>query len=303
MQRFRSLTTADFRILLAVEAGMANYEYVPLDTILEYANIPKAEALHRIDLTYTMRLIRRSAGAYVGYTLTYAGYDYLALNALVKGGVIEAIGGLLGIGKEADIYEAVTPKGERIALKFHRLGRTSFRQTRRLRNYAVRGTMWLFQSREAAEKEYAALQRAYNSGVSVPRPLAQNRHAVAMGIIEGVELAECLGLQEPKAFLLDILSNLKRGYREAKIVHGDLSGFNVIVKPDGNLLIIDWPQYVTTEHPEAERLLQRDIRNILNFFRQKFRVTAPFDAALSYVKGESDTLNSNPRDYLSGVGV
>lgn len=293
MQRFRSLTTPDFRILLAVEASMATHEYAPLDTILEYSNIPHAEALHRIDMAHAMRLIQRRSGAYVGYTLTYAGYDYLALNVLVKGGVIEAIGGSLGVGKEADIYEAMAPSGERIALKFHRLGRTSFRQTRRLRPYVRERGVWLFQSREAAEREYEALKLAFDGGVSVPRPLAQNRHSIAMGIIEGAELAECLGLQEPETFLQDILLNLRKAYLEAKIVHGDLSEFNVIVKPDGTLLIIDWPQYVTTDHPEAERLLQRDIRNLLKYFSRKFRVKMPLDGALGYVKDERDMPNSD----------
>jgi hypothetical protein len=40
--------------------------------------------------------------------------------------ILEAFGKSLGIGKEADVYDALTPRNERVAVKFHRLGRISF---------------------------------------------------------------------------------------------------------------------------------------------------------------------------------
>ena len=43
----------------------------------------------------------------MGHTLNYAGYDYLcAIKTLVKAGVIESFGQTLGVGKEADVYDA-----------------------------------------------------------------------------------------------------------------------------------------------------------------------------------------------------
>ena len=46
-----------------------------------------------------------------------------------------AFGKSLGVGKESDVYDALAPSEKRVALKFHRLGRTSFKKTKIKRNY------------------------------------------------------------------------------------------------------------------------------------------------------------------------
>ena len=72
---------------------------------------------------------------------------------------------------------------------------------------------------------------------------------------------------------------------KASVVHADLSEYNVILKPDMHILIIDWPQYVTKEHPNAQQLLTRDVKNILQFFRRKHMVKAKLKENLAYVTG------------------
>lgn len=286
MKTFRELGVEDFRVLLAVEAGMADHEFVPLETIVTYSNLKEDLALRSITNLNLRGLLQRRKGAFTGYRLNYPGYDFLALNAFVKAGRLEAVGGMLGVGKEADIYEALTPEKGRVALKFHRLGRTSFRQTRRARGYTHDKGIWLFQAREAAKREYEALMKLFQHSVSVPQPLAQNRHAVLMGLIEGGELAQCRELPHPIRFLQEIMKNLKAAYLEAGLIHGDLSEFNLILQPDGKLLIIDWPQSVKSNHSEGERLLRRDVGNILRFFKRRFGVTLREAEALRYVTGE-----------------
>ena len=237
-----------------------------------------------------LNLIYRTQDAYVGYTLNYAGYDCLAINAFVKAGVLEAFGKPLGVGKEADVYDALDPKGVRVAVKFHRLGRVSFRQTRRKRGYILDHAGWLFQSRLAAEKEFQALKLVHQHGVAVPEPLRQNRHAIVMGMIDGAELAKWKSLDDPEAVLREVLVNVRLAYVDAGVVHADLSEYNVIAKPDMHVLIIDWPQFVTVEHPNAQELLERDVKNILDFFNRKFRVTSSFEATLGFVTGKTETL-------------
>ena len=39
------------------------------------------------------------------YRLTNMGYDFLALNALVKQGAVAAVGRQIGVGKESDVFE------------------------------------------------------------------------------------------------------------------------------------------------------------------------------------------------------
>jgi RIO kinase 2 len=290
VQVFRKLESEDFRILHIIEAAMSKREFVPREQIQKYAKLP----MDRIDFTLgklnKLGLIYQTKGAYTGHTLNYAGYDCLAINTLVKAGVIESFGQTLGVGKEADVYDALSSTGKRIAIKFHRLGRISFRQTRRKRGYIREHSSWLFQSHVAAEKEFQAMQLVYKNGVAVPEPISQNRHVIAMGMIEGAELSKYKEIGKPEKVLKEILRNVRKTYLKAHVIHADLSEYNIILKPDGHILIIDWPQYVKTNHANAKELLQRDIQNVLTFFSRKFNIKVTVKEACDYVTGEARSL-------------
>ena len=295
----RSVEPEDIRVLRAIEKLMSRYEYVPVDAILRASGLPEREIGYRLDRLHQMGLIQRWIGPYTGYVLRMAGHDLLALHALVKADVLEAFGKPLGVGKEADVYDALMPGGRRVAVKFHRLGRVSFRQTRRLRGYTGPDVWarWYIRSRVAAKRELRALRLAYAHGVSVPEPIARDRHVVVMGIIEGTELANISELPEPELVLTDILDNVRRAYVGAGIIHADLSEFNIIIKPDASILIIDWPQFVYKDHPNAMWLLERDLRNVLRFFRRKFGLKLDVKAALGFVVGARSEL---PGLHLGG---
>jgi len=288
VRAFRRLEPQDLRVLMAIELGMGRHEHVPERVVPGLAGVTEREVGHRLSRLDRLGLIRRWAGAYTGYELNAAGYDCLAMNALVKAGVLEAVGKSLGVGKEADVYEALSPGGRRVAVKFHRLGRTSFRQTRRLRGYVAdrRHISWLYQSRLSAEREFEALGLVHPHGVSVPEPIRQNRHAVVMGLIEGAELFQCSEVPGAEEVLEEILLNVRRAYLGAGVVHADLSEYNVILQPDGHVLIIDWPQFVRRDHADADRLLRRDVYNVVRYFRRKLGVETRLKDALAYVRGE-----------------
>jgi RIO kinase 2 len=283
---FRTLEPEDFRLLQVIEAEMARHRYVPENELPKLTKLTSRELDFRLPRLSKFGLIERWPGPYTGYVLHTAGYDCLAVNALVKAEVLEAFGNPLGVGKESDVYDALTPKGRKVAVKFHRLGRTSFRQTRRLRGYVAQRhhISWLYQSRLAAEKEFEALKLLYPHDVAVPEPINQNRHVVVMGMIEGALLAAFKELPNPRKTLNEILTNVQRAYVKAGIIHADLSEFNVIIQPDWHVLIIDWPQYVGKEHPNAEELLERDVRNVLHFFKRKFKTKLSLKDAVNYVK-------------------
>jgi RIO kinase 2 len=286
---FRSLEPEDFRLLQVIEAEMARHRYVPENELPKLTKLTSRELDFRLPRLSKFGLIERWPGPYTGYVLHTAGYDCLAINALVKAEVLEAFGKPLGVGKESDVYDALTPKGRKVAVKFQRLGRTSFRQTRRLRGYVAQRhhISWLYQSRLAAEKEFEALKLLYPHDVAVPEPINQNRHVVVMGMIEGALLAAFKELPNPRKTLNEILTNVQRAYVKAGIIHADLSEFNIIIQPDWHILIIDWPQYVRKEHPNAEELLERDIRNVIHFFERKFKGTLSTKDAVDYVKHNS----------------
>jgi RIO kinase 2 len=145
---------------------------------------------------------------------------------------------------------------------------------------------WFFQSHLAAEKEFQAMQLVYKNGVSVPEPISQNRHVIAMGMIEGAELSKYKEIPKPQKILKEVLRNIKKAYLKAHVIHSDLSEYNIILKPDGHILIIDWPQYVLTEHANAENLLERDLKNVLAFFNRKFNVKMTVKETRDYVTGK-----------------
>jgi len=290
VQVFKELESEDFRILNIIEAGMSKHEFVPIEQIQRYAKIPMDRIEFTLGKLNKLGLTYRTKETYNGHTLNYAGYDCLAINALVKASAIISFGQSLGVGKEADVFDALNSDGKRIAVKFHRLGRISFRQTRRKRGYTREHSTWLFQSHLAAEREFQAMKLVYENGVSVPEPISQNRHVIAMGMIEGAQLSKYKDIGKPEKVLKEILRNLRKAYMKAHIVHADISEYNIILKPDGHLLIIDWPQAVKTDHANATELLERDIKNVLTYFSRKFNVKLAGKEACDYITGEARSL-------------
>jgi len=287
---YRKLEPEDLQILRAIELQIKRYKYVPEDAIHKPANLPLQEVAYRLPNLEKKGLVRRERGAYTGYSLKTAAYDTLAINALFKANVLEAFGKQLGVGKEADVYDALTAAGTQVAVKFHRLGRTSFKQTKRKRCYVTRYTYtpdWHHQSQIAAKKEYKALKILHPKGVAVPKPIKQNRHVLVMSVIEGAELYHYPLLPDPQAVLNEILANIRKAHRDASIIHADLSPYNVIFQPNQHILIIDWPQCVTTKHPNAPQLLKRDLQNVLSYFRRKYKLETKLEESLTYIEKNS----------------
>ncbi len=284
---FRELTSQDLRVLQVIETGLSEHEYVSREQVARFTKLDAGRDVDfRIGRLNKLGLIYQMRGAYIGYTLNFAGYDCLAINALVRAGFLEAFGKSLGVGKEADVFDAVDPKGKRIAVKFQRLGRISFRQTIRKRSYTqMHSAGWLYQSRLAAEREFQALKLLYPRKVAVPEPIGQNRHAVVMGVIEGGRLVDYRKIAGPVLILRQILRNVRKAYLAAGIIHADLSEYNIILKPDGHILIIDWPQYITRDHPNAQELLKRDLNNVLTYFMRKSRLRVEIGDVLEYIVG------------------
>ena len=102
-QVFRELESEDLRVLQVIEAGMSKHEFVPEELIAKFTKFSPEETTFRLSRLDKFRLIRQMQGPYVGFTLNYAGYDCLAMNALVKAETLEALGKTLGVGKEADV--------------------------------------------------------------------------------------------------------------------------------------------------------------------------------------------------------
>ncbi len=292
---YKKLVDRDFKILSVIEAEMPRYEYVPVDVIERRSRLPSTQVNAALQKLNQLKLVRRRLGDYVGYRLTYLGLDMLALRSLVERGVLHALGDTIGVGKESDVYSGLTPSGERVIVKFHRVGRTSFQRVVLVRPYLKDrpAYSWLYLAKLAGEREFKALQELHSVGARVPRPLGRSRHVVVTEYVEGVELYEYKDPIDPESMLVKVLETIRKAYLEVGIVHGDLSEYNIMVTIRGDEeepLIIDWPQYVEKDHPSAPDLLRRDVSYVLRYFRKAYGVSIDLDRALAYVKGETETI-------------
>ena len=281
----KMLKDHDYKILLTMERLHLRYEYIPVDVLAKHVRKPVDSLLEDLDKLHKMGFVGRQKQDYLGYALRQYGRDALALKYFVDKGVLDAVGIKLGVGKEADVYDGLSPSGYRVAIKFHRVGRSSFRQTKRLRAYGE-ASSWYRQSCIAARREYEALETLYPLGVKVPKPIAHNRHAIVMEIIVGDPLYVITDLPDPRRVFMEIMENVKKAYREASMVHADLSEFNVVIKPDFDILIIDWPQWVSKSHPRSSEYLKRDVANLIRFFNRRFGLKVEADEVLRDIRGE-----------------
>ncbi|KTG34106.1 hypothetical protein cypCar_00005303 [Cyprinus carpio] len=79
----------------------------------------------------------------------------------------------------------------------------------------------------------------------------------------------CAVLSESKAQepYLQIIQNMRIMYNEARLVHADLSEFNMLYH-NGDAYIIDVSQSVEHDHPHALEFLRKDCSNVNDFFQK-----------------------------------
>jgi RIO kinase 1 len=73
--------------------------------------------------------------------------------------------------------------------------------------------------------------------------------------------------EDPEKIYKQLVTSIKRLYQKAKLVHGDLSEYNILMWK-GKPVIIDMSQSVSIEHPMADFMLTRDLTNLNRFFNR-----------------------------------
>jgi RIO kinase 2 len=278
-----------FRILRAIESLLTKYEYPPIELVEKRSRLPPGRFKRALDRLSELKLIRKGRHQLMGYTITFQALDLLALRTLAMRGTVSELGPKIGVGKESEVYDAMSSTGLRLVLKFHREGARSFKRVRKTRIYMADSVrkQWILKAKVIGEREFKALDILYKLGALVPKPIDWNRHAVVQEYIEGIELYTIpdRGLENPQSVLAEIIETLKIAYQKAGIVHGDLSEYNILISLEGKPYIIDWPQYVYRDDPIADELLERDVYYIIRFFNKKFKVEANPKDVLREIKG------------------
>jgi len=210
-----------------------------------------------------------------------------ALYKLVQDGHIDAFGGPISTGKEANVYTALAPDGE-VAVKVYRINASDFRHMREYLDGDPRFEGIGSDKKKVVvawtKKEFANLERARTAGVRVPTPIAIERNVLVMEYLGGeTQRAKRLSevdVENPETAFEVVREYMRRLYA-AGLIHGDLSEYNLVVHR-GELCLLDLGQAVTIHHPNSREFLERDCHNVAAFFgRQGFAVDE--DALLEWV--------------------
>lgn len=173
-----------------------------------------------------------------------------------------------------------------------------------------------------AEKEYRNLVRAYRAGIPVPKPLYQKENVLFMRFLgqdgwPSPQLREVKikkGSKKWTALYEQCMSAIQTLYNDSKLIHGDLSEYNILVCPshllskdkdeedntaekdatkstpvlqDSDALqiaLIDFGQAVDIRHTDAEELLRRDLLRVKEFFDKMGITTIALEASVHYVR-------------------
>ncbi|MCL1810968.1 MAG: serine protein kinase RIO [Methanomassiliicoccaceae archaeon] len=195
---------------------------------------------------------------------------------LMKGGFIDTVGYPISTGKEGNVFFATDEDGEPLALKIFRTSTSTFKNVARYiegdpRFKGVAGNRWKL-IYTWTNKEFRNLQRYSEAGLPVPEPITFDKNCLLMEYIgdengPAPQLKD-VALEDPTDMYDEVLSFIIDGWKDAHLVHGDLSEYNVLVW-EGQPILIDCGQAMTNDFFNAKDLLIRDITNVNRFFRNR----------------------------------
>lgn len=193
----------------------------------------------------------------------------------------------LFVGKESNVFLARRRK-KKVVVKIYRIQACDFK---RMFNYIKRDPRYDFLKNKRREiifawtqREYKNLLRAEKAKVSSPKVLAWKHNILVEEFIGDKKPAPPLKdayPEDPKKFFNQIVDEMVKMY-QGGLIHGDLSSFNILNHKEKPVLI-DFSQATLTKTPNSEELLERDVKNITQFFK-KLGLEADFAETIEKVK-------------------
>ncbi|MDH2906741.1 MAG: serine protein kinase RIO [Candidatus Nitrosotalea sp.] len=207
----------------------------------------------------------------------------MLLSRMINNGIISYVNGAVGAGKESQMYWAVDPSGQDLAVKIYLVTTSNFKKrypyligdprfTRIKKGTRSLVELW-------AKKEFRNLSKSFNTGIPCPEPITVVKNILVMKFIgsNGVPsptLVESEVDYTDYEKTIEIISDL---YRKAELVHADLSEYNIF-KTENGPVVFDFGSAVDIRHPKTKEFLERDISNITKFFvKRGLTVDNPID--------------------------
>jgi len=197
------------------------------------------------------------------------------VNDLKSDGTIGNIKGSLAAGKESKVYLATAPDGSLLILKIYLIVSAEFKK--RLQYIAgdprfsdiKKGTRSMITA--WARKEFKNMHAARDAGVRVPVPLAVRKNVLVMQFVgdsEGNAASPLVNLEVNAKDYHQVVEQLLLLYRKAKLVHADLSEYNIFRTNEG-VMFFDFGSAVDIRHPNSKQFLVRDVLNVNRFFEKR----------------------------------
>ena len=192
-------------------------------------------------------------------------------------GYFENLESPVSVGKEANVFTAITKDRERIIAKIYRLENCNFSK---MREYLITDPRYVSTTKNSRMIIFTWVQREYRNlmiareVLKVPRPIAFKDNIILMEFIGDTDPApELKGhpAADPKKFYAKVITNMNKLYSKG-LIHGDLSPFNIL-NYNEEPVFIDFSQGTMKDATNAEELLRRDITNICTYFRKYFTIT------------------------------
>jgi RIO kinase 1 len=217
----------------------------------------------------------------------------MTINDLRDDGVIEHVTGSLAAGKESKVYVAMAPDRSLRILKIYLTVSAEFKK--RLQYIAgdprfsdiKRGSRSLIAA--WARKEFKNMQAAHFAGVMVPAPIAVKKNVLVMEFVGDSEGNSAPPLVETEVTSDDykqVIRQVAMLYQKAKLVHADLSEYNIF-KTDRGIMLFDFGSAVDIQHPNSKQFLVRDIMNVNRFFEKRGIEVLDAAQVVEKIKGEN----------------
>jgi RIO kinase 1 len=197
-----------------------------------------------------------------------------AISRLITQGQFAQLDYPISTGKEGGVFRATVPDGFR-AVKVYRIGNAvlkrlpahaleALRREASAGNYGRLVTAW-------TRREHTILHRLFDAGVRCPQPFGYLRNVLVMDFIgtDGLPASrlQAVSLDDPQSIHDDLIVQVRHMVNDARLVHGDLSPYNVLLH-EGRPVLIDVAQSIEADHPQARELLERDVANFAKYFRK-----------------------------------
>jgi RIO kinase 1 len=124
-----------------------------------------------------------------------------------------------------------------------------------------------------AEKEMRNYRRLYAAGIPCPAPILLKSHVLIMEFLgnngwPSPRLKDAnLKEKRLREAYVQTVSIMRHMYQRCRLVHGDLSEYNLLWHDNG-IYVIDVSQSVESDHPSALDFLRKDASNVNDYFEK-----------------------------------